>query len=477
VTDDVTNDSVIDAIYAHARRGAGADLARTARARPAVACILWRATGAGQVELYAAQRAASLAFLGGFWTFPGGAVEPDDAGPTATAAREIDEELGIALPADSAAYVDAGRWVTPEFAPIRFDTTYYLVELPAGAEPDWRASGGELEDGAWVAPGELLDRWRAGDWLVPTPVLRAVGALEPGLDGAAERCRAAAEAENAAPRVWDLVPGVALVPLRTPTLPPATHTNCFLFGTGEVVAVDPASPYPDEQAALDRAIDALADSGRRLVEIWLTHHHLDHVSGAAALAERAGVPIAAHPETAARLAGRVPVSRELADGDTRELAGPVPRRLRALFTPGHAPGHLCYLEEETGFLAAGDMVAGVGTILVDPSEGDMARYLDSLRLLRRLEPRVLLPAHGHAISAVASKLDGYIRHRLWREERVAGALAARGPATPADLVPAAYADVPEALYPMAERSLIAHLVKLEADGVAARDGGLWRPCQ
>ena len=152
------------------------------------------------------------------------------------------------------------------------------------------------------------------------------------------------------------------------------------------------------------------------------------------------------------------------------------RRLRCVFTPGHAPGHLCFLEEETGWMAVGDMVASVGTILVDPSEGDMRVYLESLARMAALSPRVLLPAHGAPIADPAGKLAEYVRHRLWREEQVFAALAGRGRSTARDLVPIAYADTAPALHPIAERSLLSHLVKLTGDGrVRTLGDDQWEP--
>lgn len=204
--------------------------------------------------------------------------------------------------------------------------------------------------------------------------------------------------------------------------------------------------------------------------VLLTHHHADHTSGAPALAAHTGAPIWAHPETARRVPFEV--ARALEDGEVIDLGA---RRLRCVFTPGHAPGHLCYLEEETGWMAAGDMVASVGTILVDPSEGDMRLYLESLARMAALEPRVLLPAHGAPIADPAGKIAEYVRHRLWREERVAAALAERGRASAHDLVPLAYADVAPVLYPIAERSLMAHLVKLADDGRIRAFGEQWEP--
>jgi len=244
--------------------------------------------------------------------------------------------------------------------------------------------------------------------------------------------------------------------LRTPTLPPAAHTNVYLVGPdeGPWVAVDPGSPYPDQQAVLDRA---LAEVGLALV--LLTHHHGDHVGGAAALAARFGAPIAAHANTAKRLP-KLAISRLLEDGE--HLTDPE-GGLTCVFTPGHADGHLCFSRD--GFTIAGDMVAGLGTILIDPSEGDMTLYLRSLERLLAMPQATLLPAHGPALPDGHAKLREYIAHRLLREAKVAAALGATD--TPVgELVATAYADTPRVLWPLAERSLLAHLHKLAVDGRA-----------
>jgi endoribonuclease LACTB2 len=273
----------------------------------------------------------------------------------------------------------------------------------------------------------------------------------------------------------DGAPWIRVVPLRTPTLPPATRTNCYIVGEADrAVIIDPATPYADEQARLD---DYVAREGIQLAEIVLTHHHVDHVGDAARLAARHGVPVAAHRETAARVAGRVAVARELADGERLPYG---PRGLRALFTPGHAPGHLCFVDEAAGAIVAGDMVASVGTIIIEPDDsGDMRLYLESLKLLKRevdAGAACLLPAHGPPIVDGGARLDFYVAHRLEREGRVAAALG-EAPAEVAALVPAAYPDVAPLLYPLAARSLLAHLVKLEYEGRARRhaDGRWSRP--
>jgi glyoxylase-like metal-dependent hydrolase (beta-lactamase superfamily II) len=201
--------------------------------------------------------------------------------------------------------------------------------------------------------------------------------------------------------------------------------------------------------------------------VLLTHHHGDHVGGATALADRWGVPIAAHAGTARRLAGIVDVTRLIEDEEVIHGA-------TAVFTPGHAEGHLCF-EVDLGTAGtatiAGDMVAGLGTILIDPSEGDMALYLASLERLRARPPAMLLPAHGPPIVDGPAKLTEYLLHRQMREARVVDALAAGG--TLADLLARAYRDTPPALWPLAERSLLAHLEKLVREGRARNVGGRW----
>ena len=278
-----------------------------------------------------------------------------------------------------------------------------------------------------------------------------------------EQVRAVAPAapDGPSPELRPVAPGLRVLALRTPTLPPAAHTNIYLVGpdAGPVAVIDPGSPYPDQQAILDHVLARMPPAA-----VLLTHHHGDHVGGAAALAERWSVPIAAHAATARRLTGRVEVSQRLEDGETAY-------GVTAIFTPGHAEGHLCYAVG--GATIAGDMVAGVGTILIDPSEGDMAVYLASLERLLARPPMMLLPAHGPEIADGHRKLSEYLAHRRMREALVAAALRDT-PRTLGELVAEAYRDTPSVLWGLAERSLLAHLVKLAREQRAVdRGDGRW----
>jgi len=287
------------------------------------------------------------------------------------------------------------------------------------------------------------------------------------------------EADRAPHSPFDVQPDLRIVPLRTPTLPPATHTNCVIIGRRDVVAVDPASPYEDEQRRLR---DWLEVNGLRLRAILLTHQHPDHVGGVNALREALDVPVLAHPATTAALQGQVRVDEALFEGDlvSDAVDADLDVPLRVLHTPGHARGHLAFRDERTGALVAGDLVAGQGTIVIDPPDGDMADYLATLGRLVVLGTGVIVPAHGGAIEKGEDKLLEYIGHRQMREEQLQEALHARPErcGRPLDLVPTIYPDVPPMFHPLAARQVLAHLMKLEQEGSVDRpDGSTGAPGQ
>jgi len=182
--------------------------------------------------------------------------------------------------------------------------------------------------------------------------------------------------------------------------------------------------------------------------------------------------------TAGRIRHAVTVDRFIEDNELIELEGDPGWRLRALHTPGHARGHLCFHEEISGAIITGDLVVGIGTVVIDPPEGNMLHYFSSLRRLLALPKlSVLFPAHGPAIGAAREKIEEYIEHRTLRENKIFAAVRA-GAELPHDIVEAAYTDVHPSMYGLAERSTVAHLEKLEAEGRVNRyDGGRYRAAE
>ena len=265
-------------------------------------------------------------------------------------------------------------------------------------------------------------------------------------------------------RPRSVAPGVELFPARTPTLPPATHTNSYAIGARDVLLVEPATPYDDERRAWLEWARGIASQGRTIAGIFATHHHLDHVGALRVFAEALSVPVFAHAETIARVKPLEGLDvRPIAD--RAEILGWI-----ALHTPGHAPGHLCLWNERTRTLIAGDMVANGSTIIVPPDDdGDMAQYLEQLRRLDGLNASLMFPAHGEPIDDPHALLTHYVRHRLERERKVLDAWTeakARLGRTPelVELLPRAYDDTPMAIWPLAKVSLEAHLVKLRREG-------------
>lgn len=244
-------------------------------------------------------------------------------------------------------------------------------------------------------------------------------------------------------------------------------TSSWIVGRGRVAVIDPG---PDDPAHRRALLDALA--GEAVSHVLVTHGHHDHSAGAPGFAAAVGAAVYGfgRPDparTVAMGAGHPPFLPDEQLADDVVLEGP-DWRMTAIHTPGHASDHLCFALEDTGLLFSGDHVMGWSTSMVSPPDGDMAAYMASLRRLLARSDAIFLPGHGPAIADPRSHTEALLAHRLAREEGVLGALRG-GAGTPATIVPILYPGLADALERAAERSVLAHLLKLAAEGRAVRD--------
>jgi glyoxylase-like metal-dependent hydrolase (beta-lactamase superfamily II) len=400
------------------------------------------------------------------------------------------------------------HWLTPPGVPRRFDTRFVLAPAPAGQVAE--ADLGEAVELMWLTPQDALEPQRGLKLLPVTQRTLQDLARFDSVAAALAEARARKDITLTMPRLamssrgrrivlpheWpyaeigrldpagrgdvscELLPSRAvrlsprIVRITAPNPGPMTGpgTNSYLVGEGVCwTAIDPG---PASEPHLQALLSAAGEAGGRIERILVTHTHRDHSPGAVALAAATGAPVwgrvAAHPDW--QDTTFVPTC-EAQHGDRLPL-GPG-ATLRVIHTPGHASNHLCYLLEEEQTLFTGDHVMQGSTVVINPPDGDMAAYLRNLEALLAEDLQWLAPGHGFLVAEPHAVLRSLIRHRLGREAKVAAAVQALGPCAIEALLPAVYDDVPAALHPVARRSLLAHLLKLQAEGAVRANDALW----
>ena len=466
-----------------------------------------------------AQRNPCLAFLGGYHAFPGGKTEADDreirvknceendlAEFIVAAVREAFEETGVLLARggekltggqrrslhddlisgrfsfaeildtwglriDAEDFLYTGFWTTPQFSPVRFRTRFFLAVCPPKQKP--YAAISELTEVEFIEPTEALRRWADSKVLISPPVLIALQTLAEEREPQKSYKKLLEKSKRFDGQIHyiELNPRLICFPLKTETLPPATHTNCFIVGKKEFVVIDAAAKDEAERRRLFELIEAFLEKGFSCRAIAVSHPHKDHIGGETALQkhllEKFGteVSILAHELTAKSLEGKVNISEFLADGENlllKDEAGET-FRLEILHLPGHARGHLCFYDEEKGFLLSSDNVVGTGSVLIAPPEGSMRDYLNSLEKMKNLPNlRFLCGSHGAAVFDAQGKIESYIAHRLERERKILQAIES-GAQTRREIVEKVYTDISPDLWNLAEKSVEAHLEKIKEE--------------
>jgi glyoxylase-like metal-dependent hydrolase (beta-lactamase superfamily II) len=252
-----------------------------------------------------------------------------------------------------------------------------------------------------------------------------------------------------------------------------TGTETYLVGQEELAIIDPGPADPAHLSALVQAI-----GGRPVKAILCTHTHRDHSPAARPLAEIMGAPIIGcapltldddGPRADAAFDAEYRPDRVLEDGD--RVAGE-DWTIEALATPGHTSNHLCYALLEERALFTGDHIMGWSTTVVSPPDGDMAAYMRSMQRLVDRDDSVYYPAHGDQVDNPQRLARGMMGHRKHREGQIIRHLTGGSSAIP-DMVSEMYKGIDPRLHPAAGRSVLAHLIDLEARGLVHERDGLW----
>jgi recombination protein RecT len=418
-------------------------------------------------------------------------------------------ERGLRLAADEVFVL--AHWTTDRDLPRRFEVPFLVARMPAGQQPV--ADEAEQFEPVWVSPADALRRHEEGSFFMIFPTIRTLQRLTrfDAVAAVLEACAGEQPLWTSCPR-GGIVDGaehrfmesdspygeLALVSpdgqvvhrldwrsdeavplLRNVTRLTAPNssvmtgpgTNSYLVGDPQTgyIAIDPG---PDEPEHLQRLWRAAGGDIRLIV---CTHSHPDHSPGARPLQALCANAPPVHglaSATTARANSRFTPDRDLPDGATLFVeGGGVRHTLRAIHTPGHAANHLCLVLLEDGLLFSGDHVLNGSTTVVDPPDGDMSAYIDSLdRLMaacREHGIESILPAHGHVLGFAEQAIARLKAHRLQREAKVIAAMQRRPEGTMDDWVELAYGDVSPRMWPMAKRSLLAHVQRIEALGLAA----------
>ena len=417
--------------------------------------------------------------------------------------------LGLVLAADEVFVL--AHWITDRDLPRRFDVPFLVARMPAGQRPV--ADQAEQFEPVWVRPADALQRHEAGGFFIIFPTIRTLQRLQAfATVGAVLQACAVTEQPlwTSCPRAGFLAgkearymehehpygelqmvspdgqivhhldwqterPALLLKNLMRLTAPnpgamTGPGTNSYLVGDPSTgfIAIDPGPADAEHLQRLWRA------AGGDIRMIVCTHSHADHSPGAIPLQAMCmhAPPIFGLPSTAtARTASFFRPDRVLADQQLLVLAAPASEpgtahTLKVIHTPGHAANHLCLVLLEDGLLFSGDHVLNGSTTVVDPPDGDMTAYLESLDKLAAActEHRIdfILPAHGYVLGQASQAIAFLKAHRLRREAKIIRVMQNQPGGTMDDWVALAYDDVPERMWAWAKRSLLAHVQRIEA---------------
>jgi glyoxylase-like metal-dependent hydrolase (beta-lactamase superfamily II)/8-oxo-dGTP pyrophosphatase MutT (NUDIX family) len=460
------------------------DRAEPRAPRPSASVMLRRGE-----QILVCHRTSGVPAFPDYWAFPGGGVSRVDRDPLFALFREMIEEVGLTpqltqidahlrqeilqdksafnrmieqglIESNESSFKIISERTTPPFGPLRFHNHFFTAECEVDPILE-QGERVEFDAYRWETPQNLLNEWMHHELKIPPPIVMLLRDLvgKP-LEEAVRILAEDPPTENV--RI-EFAPGVECVPIPTNTLPPATHTNCYILGVpgDDRVIIDPAAKSDEGLRLLAAKVNDIRQSGSKIVATIFTHRHPDHIGDLKAISEMYTAPIWATEETHSAIPP-CDTDSVLKEGDSFSLDDVT---WSVIETPGHCPGQLC-LVSEAGIISA-DNVVQVGTILVPSGEGDMTAYIAGLKRLKSMDANLLFPGHGPVVTNPTKLLNHYITHREKRHQSVLTAWN-EGLRDIHSLADAAYADTPEAHPLLKLDQTQAHLDALRKEGKLKR---------
>jgi glyoxylase-like metal-dependent hydrolase (beta-lactamase superfamily II) len=241
-------------------------------------------------------------------------------------------------------------------------------------------------------------------------------------------------------------------------------TNVFIIGQDPIVLIDTGSLYGVD--TLFRALDEIGNPS--VSTILLTHVHIDHAESTSEVQRQTGARVRFHeaelPELAATTTHQLQLDAPIASGEILEFAG---YRFEAVLTPGHAAGHLSFIETRENFGFVGDLITGSGSSAVFPPWGNLTDYLHSMRAIADRETNPLFPSHGEQVTNGPDALRHFVQRRLEREQQILAMIDECGMSVEA-VRDSLYENLPQDLMSDVTGNVLLHLEKLEREGQITR---------
>ena len=411
-------------------------------------------------EVFFVQRQNHLRAFPGYTAFPGGKQDRTDSDLIETVKREVEEELKYLIK-DDALITLLAKATSPDFNPVRFETYFYLIEL--NIKPHFEVDENEVFLHDWQNPRRILEFYQAGQILLISPIKKI---LEKLLERNLEYVDFDLNRFDKllVPTIETIFGLKQIMPLSS-TILPATRTNAFLLGDNEKVLIDPSPKNHDEYLKFLKTVQT-----ENIQTILISHHHGDHHQFAPQMARELSVPIKISEDSYKRILTKDSQYFDQVEivflKDKDFLVDWIGKKVRVYSIPGHDEGHFGFAPDSMEWFIVGDLFQGVGTVVVGGAEGDMIKYLQSLRQIVELKPKCVIPSHGIALGGTKI-LEKTLKHRLLRETQILELL--KNNKTIDEILDIIYFNIPVGVLKYARANIIAHIDKLETEGFLLKD--------